>query len=366
MVYPDEVIPGQDVTLTLLPVEGVTLYQINLYKSAYPFDPIVYSAEFDEPGEITVPAGYFAAEGSYYFYSVAGVEGRPDALVQGGLSFTIGKDAEGLAPLTISAEKTTLGYLEEVEISLGGTEAEEISWMLYGRAVGTTEYQLSGNSLEEAPAADSPLTGFTFLAQNESGGQYRIRAKAKVNGEWTAWSNWLELTCLPRANIRLANPAPQVAARVTAGEPAHVTWTAVELAEKYTVRWSGNGTSGSLTTTECQADIPTDGMAPGTYTVSVRAAAIGYDDDGHVYTVPFEITQDPATFTKILTLPASLTTIESQAFADLTNVEAVRIPATVTAIAPDAFSGSDITILAPAGSYAADWAAANSYPLVTE
>ena len=85
-----------------------------------------------------------------------------------------------------------------------------------------------------------------------------------------------------------------------------------------------------------------------------------------MYTVPFEITQDPATFTKILTLPASLTTIESQAFADLTNVEAVRIPATVTAIAPDAFSGSDITILAPAGSYAADWAAANSYPLVTE
>ena len=366
VVYPDEVIPGQDLTLTLLPVEGITQYHINLYKYGYPYESIVFSEDYDEPGEITVPAGYFAEPGQYYFYDTAGVEGYPDVLVQHGGSFTIGEDAEGLAPLTISAEKETLAYQEEIEISLGKTEAEEISWVLYGRAVGISEYQLYGNNLEVAPAADSPLTGFTFLAQNESGEQYRIRAKAKVNGEWTAWSNMLELTTLPRNNVRLANPMPRVAAKVTAGEPAHVTWAAVELAEKYTVSWSGNGISGALTTAECQADIPTEGMTPGTYTVSVRAAAIGYDDDGHVYTVPFEITQDPAIFTKILTLPANLTTIESQAFADLTNVEAVRIPATVTAIAPDAFSGSDITILAPAGSYAADWAAANGYPLVTE
>lgn len=58
----------------------------------------------------------------------------------------------------------------------------------------------------------------------------------------------------------------------------------------------------------------------------------------------------------ILILPADLTAIESQAFAGLTDVDAISIPATVKSIADDAFEGSDIVIIAPAGSYAATWA----------
>ena len=37
-------------------------------------------------------------------------------------------------------------------------------------------------------------------------------------------------------------------------------------------------------------------------------------------------------------------------------MDAVRIQVSVTSIADDAFTGSDITILAPAGSYAIEWA----------
>ncbi|MBQ6528233.1 MAG: leucine-rich repeat protein, partial [Clostridia bacterium] len=67
-------------------------------------------------------------------------------------------------------------------------------------------------------------------------------------------------------------------------------------------------------------------------------------------------------------LPSDLTTIESQAFADLSSVDAVRIPATVTSIADDAFSGTDIVILTPAGSYASEWAQDpnHTFTVVTE
>ena len=68
-----------------------------------------------------------------------------------------------------------------------------------------------------------------------------------------------------------------------------------------------------------------------------------------------------APLTNILTLPASLTTIESQAFACLTHVDAISIPATVASIADDAFEGSDIVIIAPVGSYAATWAAEHGF-----
>ena len=70
----------------------------------------------------------------------------------------------------------------------------------------------------------------------------------------------------------------------------------------------------------------------------------------------------------ILDLPGDLTTIENQAFANLADADAVRIPASVTSIASDAFSGSNITILAPLGSYAEAWAQdpEHAFPVVLE
>ncbi|MEE1041113.1 MAG: hypothetical protein U0L10_10410, partial [Lachnospiraceae bacterium] len=67
-------------------------------------------------------------------------------------------------------------------------------------------------------------------------------------------------------------------------------------------------------------------------------------------------TQDIPALEAILDLPAGLTRIESEAFSRLVSVDAVRIPETVTEIAEDAFTDSDIIIIAPEGSYAAEWA----------
>jgi uncharacterized protein YjdB len=65
-------------------------------------------------------------------------------------------------------------------------------------------------------------------------------------------------------------------------------------------------------------------------------------------------------FTNI-TIPSGYTTIEKGAFANQTDLYRVQIPATVTKIAPTAFKGCDkskLTIVAPYGSYAEEYAIA--------
>ena len=66
----------------------------------------------------------------------------------------------------------------------------------------------------------------------------------------------------------------------------------------------------------------------------------------------------------ILTLPAGVTRIESEAFAGLGAGCAIELTGSVTFIAPDAFAGTDITIIAPEGSHAAGWALEHGIPLI--
>ena len=79
-------------------------------------------------------------------------------------------------------------------------------------------------------------------------------------------------------------------------------------------------------------------------------------------TVHFECAPMP-TYTKVVVLPASLTTIRSEAFAGLASMEAVSIPATVTWIAEDAFDPG-VIIIAPVDSYADRWAKDRGFPVV--
>ncbi len=67
-----------------------------------------------------------------------------------------------------------------------------------------------------------------------------------------------------------------------------------------------------------------------------------------------------------LVIPAGTTTIESEAFANLPFVDIVEMCNHVTSIADDAFSGSDITISAPSGSYAETWALAHGVPFIVQ
>jgi len=66
----------------------------------------------------------------------------------------------------------------------------------------------------------------------------------------------------------------------------------------------------------------------------------------------------------ILTLPAGLKQIDSEAFAGLSGVDRVIVPESVTSIAADAFKGSQVILTVSYGSYAWSWAKENGYPYV--
>ena len=66
----------------------------------------------------------------------------------------------------------------------------------------------------------------------------------------------------------------------------------------------------------------------------------------------------------ILSLPSSMQVIEKEAFANLENVDAIRIPGSVSFIDPDAFKGSDIELIVNSGSYAESWAAEKNIPYI--
>ena len=66
-----------------------------------------------------------------------------------------------------------------------------------------------------------------------------------------------------------------------------------------------------------------------------------------------------------LTLPASLTIIESEAFADMPGKNVITVPEGVTDIAEDAFAGTDAVLSVVPDTYAAEWAESHGMTYVT-
>ena len=73
----------------------------------------------------------------------------------------------------------------------------------------------------------------------------------------------------------------------------------------------------------------------------------------------------PYNLLDVLELPASTIIIESEAFTGLPSVYAIRIPASVTNIASDAFD-KGMVLLVPTGSVWAEWAETNGYTAIEE
>ena len=67
-----------------------------------------------------------------------------------------------------------------------------------------------------------------------------------------------------------------------------------------------------------------------------------------------------------LVLPTAMTSIESKAFANLRSVETIVIPATVKAIADDAFEGTDAVFVVAAGSCAEAWVREHGFTYVAQ
>ena len=290
-ILPEKIVPGQDLQITFLPVEGISTYQVNFYTSLHAFgvmaESLLLSGSYDGPGTVTIPAGLFSEAGTYWFHNCAGIPGKSDLFIETSPYYTV-EDYGGGSSLTISAEKTELNYMEETEISLGGVQASRVVWE-YSRynTLGNGKFAWSGVETCKIPAGET-ISAFPISFPYPMGGQMKVRVMAQVNGQWTAWSNELIFQMNPRANDPLFNPIPQVTVGA-AGQPVRVSWEPAAHAESYKVSWSGNGSSSSLETTDLYAEIPTTGLQPGTYTVSVISQARWHENIGSVHVATFTV-----------------------------------------------------------------------------
>jgi len=158
--------------------------------------------------------------------------------------------------------------------------------------------------------------------------------------------------CYPVKTVSLTLKDTTVYAGLPTTATALVTTTKGQSYENKLITFSSSNTS--VATVDQQGNIKT--LKAGTVTIKATAA------NG----VTASKTLTVKAIQRILSLPANLGEIENEAFAGLTAVEAIRIPEGVYYIADDAFTGTNIIILAPEGSYAANWASHHGMTVIEE
>lgn len=158
--------------------------------------------------------------------------------------------------------------------------------------------------------------------------------------------------CYPVKTISLNLADTSVYAGLPTNATALVTTTKGQSYENKLVTFSSSDPS--VATVDQKGNIQT--IKAGTVTITATAA------NG----VTASKTLTVEAIQHILSLPVHLGEIESEAFAGLTAVEAVRIPEDVYYIADDAFAGSDVIILTPENSYAAQWAKDHGMTVIEE
>ena len=354
-VIPTAIVPGQDLEITFLPVEGITEYYIAMEHGWTGFYETYY-----QPGTVRIPASCFSDGGTYMFDIGAGVTGSPDLLVRTFVLSCAPLDDGTLQPLTVQAVDSEVSYGEPGEISLGSVQAEKA---MFQSLVRNTSYAY-GDVWQDAGEWSAPSGGSSSVVTFDFGGgvgTWTLRVSAQVGGVWTDWSNPVTFTMADREAELLHNPVPQIASQIAPGQAAHITWNAAAHAQSYEVYWFGQGGQRSLTTTQLAADIPAESLSEGTWTVYIVSHAAGYLNDGYSERVSFTVTTNPEPV-QMLRLPADLTTIGPEAFVGV-GADAVYIPQGVTSIAADAFDDG-ITIYGVSGSYAQTYAQTNGLPFV--
>ena len=118
----------------------------------------------------------------------------------------------------------------------------------------------------------------------------------------------------------------------------------------FTITWKSSDTS--IATVDSNGKVT--GIKPGSVTIT---ASINTGASATCNVI--------VTASNVLILPNHTKMIESEAFAGLTNVDIIVIPASVNSIADDAFAGSDVIIKAPSSSYAYRWAQSHGFQVQT-
>ena len=277
--------------------------------------------------------------------------------------------------VTVSSDGTLTGVnagTADVTLSYGGVQAVcHVTVVQYAESFSLPELWLvaktgmdAGSLVTDIEPADS-VVQFAWSTENS------IYATVDANGYVTAGAvgettlivtdelSGLSRTvvvhsCYPVTAIDLTLSENTVYLGTLAQATASVTMR-TQNCENHLVTFSSSNPA--IATIDQQGNIQT--LRPGTVTITATAV----NNDTISGSAILSVTKD---FENMLTLPSQLTEIGSEAFADLPTVEAVRIPASVASISDDAFSGSNIIILAPSGSYAITWAQEHSFDYIIE
>ena len=234
------------------------------------------------------------------------------------------------------------------------------------------------------PAAAECEFAFDSMENSGESGRYSIRFAARVDGVWSTLSERLLFFDIPAAEML---DAPEIICPPVGivGGTVRIRWAPVPGAQRYEIwadRFEDDYTyQYSATVTGTSAEIPALGRNGGLMDVQVRAAADGRTGQWSDW---MSILVRPSTGTLALpdsleeigaeafagvrasriVVPAGCLSVGSRAFADTPGLIRVRIPASVTAIASDAFDGSGVCVIEAApGSFAESWARARRIPV---
>lgn len=183
--FPDSIVPGEDVTITIAPIEGANVYEI----SVQPQESwnIIYDIVSPQAGTFVIPAMVFAdgfegainvsilsetEEGSedlfwdYHLYNVAAYTGAET------LTISEGAYNDGLQTINLSVTDAEQVIIQEEDYDNDGQVP-----IPYWTTICT---------------ANNP--GAAVIVRPQARKVHQIRAAVKQNGVWSAWSPVIEIT----------------------------------------------------------------------------------------------------------------------------------------------------------------------------
>lgn len=277
--------------------------------------------------------------------------------------------------VTISADGTLTGVnagTADVTLSYGGVQAVcHVTVVQYAENFSLTELWLVAKTGMDASSLVTDIEPADSVVQFVWSTENSIYATVDDNGYVTAGAVGEttltvtdELSGLSRT-VAVHSCYPVTAIDLTLSENTVYLGTSAQATASVTMRTQNcenhlvtfSSSNSSIAAINQQGNIQT--FHPGT--VTITAAAV--DNESIIASATLSVTKD---FHYILTLPVHLTEIGSEAFSGLPEAEAVRIPESVTSIADDAFSCSNVIILAPDGSYAITWAQDHGFDYLIE
>lgn len=266
VTMPTSLTVEQDLVITFDSVEGADYYSFSINET----DGFYRNYYMEEGGTITVPAGMLDA-GSYTLnLHVRMNDGRYGNL---GRSFVVtGEQEEG--PRVVLPEEAAAMTDIPYTISFPGAEQFAIefktSWINeYGNNANSSDY--------ETMDAEDGAVDLSYYFWQENGGTLYARAKALVNGVWTAYGEVASVSVGTAQELERAVIHMEETADLT--QPVIVTFDPVPNAGHYyfeLVTPDGEMLRRFYLDAPEEVTLPLDEMDEGTYTITVRAQGAGY------------------------------------------------------------------------------------------